>query len=126
MRNRTSSILVVVVLALTMTGCSGTSNNTDACRDLLNIQGELDLLVGESTEASAQLDQLADDARSIDAEGDVKIAATSLGNAVADWSDALAVAAEGSTTDNPVSSADAVAYVDAGVDVRNACSQYLP
>ncbi|MGY1552333.1 hypothetical protein ACW5CM_11180 [Microbacterium sp. A588] len=126
MRNRTSSILVVVVLALTMTGCSGTSNNTDACRDLLNIQGELDLLVGESPEASAQLDQLEDDARSIDAEGDVKIAATSLGNAVADWSDALAVAAEGSTTDNPVSSADAVAYVDAGVDVRNACGQYLP
>lgn len=118
MRNRTSSILVVVVLALTMTGCSGTSNNTDACRDLLNIQGELDLLVGESPEASAQLDELADDARSIDAEGDVKIAATSLGNAVADWSDALAAAVEGSTTDNPVSSADAVAYVDAGVQRR--------
>lgn len=133
MRNRVSSILVVGVVALTMTGCSGAPNNTDACRDLLNIQGELEALMSdapdgaeEARETLLRFAELARAAHSTDADGEVKTAATSLGNVVEDWHDALKDATEEDAVDDPINSSLAASYVDADLDVRTACSQFLP
>lgn len=133
MRNLARSVVVVGVLALTMTGCAENPNSADACRELLSIQGELDVLVNDvpSTEDDVRtvvpaLVDLAEDAHSLDADGAIKVAATSLGVIAQDWGDALQTAAEDGALDDPVDADLAAGYVDAGVDVRNACNQFLP
>lgn len=116
-----------------MTACSGAPNSTDACRDLLNIQGELETLVnddhsnaGEVRAALPRFIELSDHAKSIDADGDVKTAATSLGDAADGWHDALEVAAEDDAFDDPIDSSLAATYVEADLALRNACSPFLP
>lgn len=133
MRNHNGSMLVIGLLALTMTACSGAPSNTDACRDLLNVQGELETLVNEVSVNAGEIRtvlprfvELADAAKSIDADGDVKTAATSLGDAAGEWHDALEVAAEEDALDDPIDSSLAAAYIEADLGVRNACSQFLP
>lgn len=133
MKYRPISILAIGVLALTIVGCSGAASNTDACRDLLNIQGELDSLVNETPSSGEEIRgvlpefaDLAEAAKSVAADGHVKTAANSLGNAANDWHHALEAAAENDVSDASISPSLAATYVDAGLEVRNACSQFLP
>jgi len=81
---------------------------------------------GEARTVLPRFIELSEDAESLDADGDVKEAATSLGDAADGWHDAIEVAAEDDAFDDPISTSLVEAYVDADLAVRNACSPFLP
>lgn len=113
-----------------MTGCASASTNTDACRELLNIEGELTTLVNTTDTSADELLpaylKVADDARNVDAEGAVRTIATTLGNVAQDFHDALEDGARDSMSTGHVDSSILNAFVDAGIDMRNVCSEFLP
>lgn len=133
MRRRSASFLILAVLGITATGCTSTPNNTDACRELLNIQGAFAELASDApTDAEAistalpSYAAIVDDTAKLDAEGHVKTAATALGDAASDWRSALEAAAGSGDLDESVLSSLAATYVDADVHVTKACSEFLP
>lgn len=116
-----------------MTGCAGAADNTNACRELLNIEGELSNLVNTSDTSDDELAEvlpdylkLAEEARDVDADGAVKSVASSLGTVAEDFHDALEVIVQDSTLTGPVDSSILDAYIDASIDMRSVCGESLP
>lgn len=133
MRNHLGSALVLTIFTVATAGCSSPPSNTDACRELLNIQSDFAELVGDIPADSGQIRAILpmfatiiDRTEQINATGDVEISTTALASAASDWHDALDSAVQDGSLDETTTSSLVATYVDADVDVRNTCSKFLP
>lgn len=128
-----SSVIVVGAVVLTMTSCVGAPKNTQACREILNVEGELSTLLnatsshdGDLAEVLPRYGALAEQARAVDADGTVADVAASLADVAQESHDALDAMMQDSTLRGPLDASILEAYIDASVDMRGACDEFLP